>query len=395
MTTRYVDDVRYTLYGSAAFHRRTITINPRQGNHKTPTEYSRTENTQPFNIWFENPNAKPGSWRLGGTPALGQGTFNQSAVTKAAQLKLVDIPNFYMGCADIIMGCTSMAKYLKGASRILTDMKRSGVDPRLPISANKVQNLKRWVSNHFNYHDYVSNKTVGYNPILDAPQKGGNIMALAANVWLEYQYSILPSMRATAELFDRISGKPDTVLCRITSSYKLERAEHVDKLNSPNSGITTHIDYKYRESCRCFRYMRLSDKLPEFDTSGRAAATAAWDLVPFSFLVDWCIPIGDMLTSWIPSGRKSYTGCDSYKGVCDVKYKVDKPAYGGWDKYSIPVGELSDSYQLSFRFSRKNNTSLSADQITAAEAYALSGFKATSTKVANAISLLTQRFGRR
>jgi hypothetical protein len=84
----------------------------------------------------------------------------------------------------------------------------------------------------------------------------------------------------------------------------------------------------------------------------------AWELVPFSFVVDWFIPIGDWLGSldalkgvkqvWgTVTQRQSYTGTDSsrtdYLGLNDLKQKVLVPGaitaayHKRWVQNSVPV----------------------------------------------------------
>jgi len=77
-----------------------------------------------------------------------------------------------------------------------------------------------------------------------------------------------------------------------------------------------------------------------FSVAGSPSISTVWDLVPFSFVVDWFFPIGDLLDDYAlnPLGivLKSADGTVSSKLVTELKYSTTvkyftgRPSFEGW-----------------------------------------------------------------
>lgn len=71
---------------------------------------------------------------------------------------------------------------------------------------------------------------------------------------------------------------------------------HVVTKKAKDSGTTAQFSYEIEQSDRAIVYAEVSpEKL--YDISTGNAGEIAWEIVPFSFVVDWMIPVGDWLSS--------------------------------------------------------------------------------------------------
>lgn len=97
--------------------------------------------------------------------------------------------------------------------------------------------------------------------------------------------------------------------------------------NSPASGILPPFSLKQR-----FQTSYRARAVVTFNTFGRASAFSfgnpaqiAWELVPYSFVLDWVLPIGDYL-----SALDALTGCSDVIGSVSAKRK------GSYEESSLP-----------------------------------------------------------
>lgn len=153
--------------------------------------------------------------------------------------------------------------------------------------------------------------------------------------WLELQYGWLPllsDVHESAKAFAAISDPPRT--SRITVTTRLE--DRVDTSASPSnySGfgkrVNTHrIIYLIEESLSMSRSLGLVDPVG-----------IAWELVPYSFVLDWFIPIGTYLDNLniIPTltGRFIVTDTCHIQSSGEVKNLFYyKGATASWDQLRI------------------------------------------------------------
>jgi len=153
---------------------------------------------------------------------------------------------------------------------------------------------------------------------------GGDMRQFAANTWLEYSYGWKPLIQdvyAQAENLSQILLSNENVLCTIRSSARTQRTY--------NETITPNGLWQHRKEVTTTRRVRYTVRyaIPNGANSVgnvfglQNPALVAWELVPFSFVADWFLPIGNFLegiTAWnglvFHSGSKTET--IEYRTTC-------------------------------------------------------------------------------
>lgn len=153
-----------------------------------------------------------------------------------------------------------------------------------------------------------------------------------ANTWLEFQWGVKPTIDAVQTALQRVVTD-DARTIRITSAGKSERAT-IPNTKNPNYFWENGIWETAR--CKCYRYFRNNYFVEQ---AAFNPVEPAFDAVPWSFLVNWFIPIEDYLRQFGYVSNWSGTfGCDSLKieelfdvrqiragraGVTSQRYKID------------------------------------------------------------------------
>lgn len=140
-----------------------------------------------------------------------------------------------------------------------------------------------------------------------------------ANNWLELQYGWLP-------LMSDIDGLCKTLHKQVShKEYVIVRASK--RIQDETTSLSVSTDYEdyvvsraeYHSSCRV--KMKLSNMF--LKTAAEVGLTnpllVAWELVPFSFVIDWALPIGSFLSQfdssfgweWFSGSLTSYYKCTS------------------------------------------------------------------------------------
>lgn len=213
--------------------------------------------------------------------------------------------------------------------------------------------------------------------------RGSNV----PNKWLELQYGWKPLLSDVYGAADALSKRPAGDW-RIT--VKATETEKVD--------VTRVIPLNYADSSVC-RAEGLKGAFVRIDALPQNAATialsslgvtnpleVAWELVPFSFVVDWFLPVGDYLQSLDALLGYSSTGTwASYSRFMKVKW-VDKGlsgTHGSW-RY---VNNFEGTKEV-VRLHRTVSSGVSLPTFP--------GFKDPRSlgHMANGLALLSQFFGR-
>lgn len=129
--------------------------------------------------------------------------------------------------------------------------------------------------------------------------------------WLEYQYGWMP-------LLSDISGAVDTVVNGFVREPRIS-AVRVLREDLPQVAPSTQVVGGYPwVSTHNVRGFRLVKVRLDFKVDGVAAdlsrfgllnpLAVAWELVPFSFLVDWVLPIGDFLNALDATSGLTFIG---------------------------------------------------------------------------------------
>lgn len=137
-------------------------------------------------------------------------------------------------------------------------------------------------------------------------RKGGlNGAILLSRLWLEYRYGWLPLVEDVSQVmtaFQQYAGK-GSYIARVSGkrSKVSENIRAVAYASNPGSS-TVRTRYYYenaKTTCRMgFSYKMDAKMLATLNGLGLTSPVSlAWDLVPFSFVVDWFLPIGPALSA--------------------------------------------------------------------------------------------------
>jgi len=162
----------------------------------------------------------------------------------------------------------------------------------------------------------------------------------AHNLWLEYSYGWVPLV---SDVYDVLEfQKKNAPTARIRKKIRGGESTHYET-SQPDlrSNIRTTHQYRMRHVAVAGAKVRIEDPgwafLNQFDISN--PLSLAWELLPYSFVVDWFIPVGDFLRIQ-----------NSLAGITLVNpYSVSKTLA----KYDctvriVPDGLLPDIYQVDY-----------------------------------------------
>lgn len=204
--------------------------------------------------------------------------------------------------------------------------------------------------------------------------------------WLELQYGWLPLLSSSfeaAKAFEAISNGPRSALIRASIS----KPKEFDHSASPThysakcrGKVTRYLQYEMYEEMSVERQMGLLNPL-----------SVVWELTPYSFVVDWFVPIGTYLDNLnqIPKllGRWLITDVWKNDGNVQVLWKGPMPNYYS-GKYFF---SMSGRPAIVERYTRLQRTFSSSPPIVPVPSFNFGGIN-SSRRFWNAVSLAYQRF---
>lgn len=143
-------------------------------------------------------------------------------------------------------------------------------------------------------------------PAIKTPQTS-DVVSHVANLWLEYRYAMRPlifEMKQCLEALKKIIKKGTRQTAR-GKEVNISNVTHYDTYTD-----TTQSWYSHSYTCRRRESLTTSSRagvLFEIDNSLDTLLAvwgidqpieSAWELVPFSFIIDWFFSIGDVISSW-------------------------------------------------------------------------------------------------
>jgi len=181
------------------------------------------------------------------------------------------------------------------------------------------------------------------------------------NDWLEYRYGwrllLKDNYDGLVKIHDlRTRGIPSRCKVRATSK------EFISGEVSRDGGINWYLDlnWDYQVNWR-YRYTRQTDRevaISFLYTNDAPPAlrlgtlqslgitnplNLAWELIPYSFVVDWFLPVGDYLTGLDTFIGKTFkAGCISY--ITNIKTTVTPCGFVGTNGYSVSSAVMPQAY---------------------------------------------------
>lgn len=204
--------------------------------------------------------------------------------------------------------------------------------------------------------------------------------------WLEYQYGwkpLLSDIHGAIEALERRNASD----WRVTSKGFATRDFEKSHLQSVSSMYRQRTNVSQTQGC----FIRI-DAIPKQDHIVSAASLGvtnpllvAWELVPFSFVVDWALPVGQYLESL--DAMLGYDDNHTYVSISDFRRTTWRTEFAGGGLYGA-TGDFGNCFRVDLHMKRSVGTTVPFP----VRPYVKN--PASLTRMANALSLLTQVFGR-
>lgn len=183
------------------------------------------------------------------------------------------------------------------------------------------------------------------------PREFGVIRRKAGEYWLQYQYGWKP-------LVDDIHGMWEVsrdgliypqlirVVREVTSNYSSNKISHRNY----------YVDMKVVHKDKCVLYAKLGDSFLAFAQNAQVLnpASLGWEVIPYSFVLDWFVPVGNYLDALTASA-----GLDFVSGLSSQRRTGSYDMYGGGC-----VGTCKKEFHT---FARERLTSFPAGRIYAVQ----------------------------
>lgn len=183
------------------------------------------------------------------------------------------------------------------------------------------------------------------------PKRLGDSGKTTAGGWLAYSFGWTPVVQdlANAALF--LGGhfdesNPPLIFARSRASESKTVRSSSDAGTSTGGGtIAVYFDDKIekREDLKCSLYYKVNiASLRELARYGLIGLSTPWALLPSSYLVDWILPIGDVLAAMdATAGLSFYAGSDTrYKSVTGTRTMTRMTMSGGNPSFNKCSGSV-------------------------------------------------------
>lgn len=133
-----------------------------------------------------------------------------------------------------------------------------------------------------------------------------------AKNWLELQYGWLPMISDIHGLLEYSKGKPAGSFIKASSSKTGHDSVSYSAGSNIDGGIGYHVETQQWTTRKSYTAQYSVDSLymKRLSETGLInPLTVAWELVPFSFVVDWFLPVGDTLSALTATCGTSIKGC--------------------------------------------------------------------------------------
>ena len=142
--------------------------------------------------------------------------------------------------------------------------------------------------------------------------------AAIADVWLTYRYGIMPNVYLIEDCLEALDA-PETLFLR-------DRSRYVDKVafHEVLDWTSEKVDLTHRVMIKS----RLKEGSTKVDSQLSASLTkTAWELIPLSFVIDWFVNVGDVLSASWPTASAEQGATYSWKADFTSHYThVDSSA---------------------------------------------------------------------
>lgn len=208
----------------------------------------------------------------------------------------------------------------------------------------------------------------------------------AANSWLEFQFGVLPTVNAVKDAYGHVALSNQYKSSHLLRIRSASRKIAIQKEPSSSSGWKQIPERSEEYRYVCYRYLQKKDFFPNIARFN--IIEVGWDATPWSFLIDWFVPVGDYLKQFGSITTFTTDGCDSVKHVEKQSgtAKWLEPTQNGHQTQSVDVERVS--------FKRTVNKTLSLN-MTLSEMIQRSKLNLSCRRTVTAFALARQRVGRK
>lgn len=141
-------------------------------------------------------------------------------------------------------------------------------------------------------------KKRGYKKIRPGPTQGQRRLDYVNGKWLEYRYGWLPLISSIHSIGEAMRKRRETqlVYLKARSGQKKEETIRTGDRSFGNPEKIRYLNGSYR--CEIGVLFDLPTGPQWSDWTSLNPAAIAWELVPFSFVADWFIGVGQCLENW-------------------------------------------------------------------------------------------------
>lgn len=212
----------------------------------------------------------------------------------------------------------------------------------------------------------------------------------AANTWLEFQFGVMPTKQAVQEAYttyanSQIPGQSVQV-DGAPSCLRLMARSRTEYVSEDPTEFWTYPRGSKVVRYQAVRYLSKDDitaALYRFNPF-----EVAWDMTPWSFAVDWFIPVGDWLKQFGYLSTTHCDGCDTVSELTDVH---------GTGTYKLGYGGQRMEFYCSMNeaFTGRDKNPELDYTMTLSEMMNKSSIGLSCKRTISAFSLCRQRFGGR
>lgn len=212
--------------------------------------------------------------------------------------------------------------------------------------------------------DFVSASSAlfGTRPPKFRRNGGPSARKRASDNWLEYQYGWKPLLNDIADTIEAVHRSYHPSLRTARGSGTVESFADA-KINGPFFASLASVSsypaglrvLEKKSSCRIgIRYIVSdADKLFLSQTGFTSPLNLAWEVLPFSFVVDWCYPIGPYLERLSAFEGLSFSGgYESYKTVETTGVLVNQTGVHGVFPQRVSIINRGGSQRKAVQFER-------------------------------------------
>lgn len=156
-----------------------------------------------------------------------------------------------------------------------------------------------------------------------------NWKSFFSQLWLEYRYGWLPSIYSIRDAIAALRSKLEKGnIVTGKASVTVDLNDSKVEVTSPNAH-TTRTEVCTITGSRTYRGKAYAEVQNSGATIQLDPITTAWELVPFSFVVDWGLEVGNWLQAWTPFSGSLLLGSQVSVKDSYVRTQTFKEVYFG------------------------------------------------------------------